>query len=163
MDVAWAVGKYLARLDADDELSLGVVGHQRIVRVDARDAVEPHPIRVREADEEQPDVRVLPQISHRDVHAVPVVVGERDRLLVHDAHESGLAALVRAVRAALFVRRRDEEHVDVLDERRVVLADEVVEQDLFDAVRDPPRVEPVLQLAAAVVIDDAHVPASLKP
>jgi hypothetical protein len=43
-----------------------------------------------------------------------------------------------------------------------MLADDVVEQDLFYSVRDPARVESVLQLAAASVIDDAHVPASLR-
>src|SRR5688500_661026 len=84
VDVARAVGKDLARLDAHDELSLRVRGAQRIVRVDARDAVEAHASTVLEVDEEHAHVRVLDQVPHREVHAVAVVIREGHVVLVYN-------------------------------------------------------------------------------
>ena len=87
------------------------------------------------------------------VHAVPVVDREGDRPLVEHAHEAGLAALVRALRAAVGVRRGDEEHVAPLDERAVVLVDHRVDDALLDPVGEAARVEAVLQPAIAFVVD----------
>ena len=42
----------------------------------------------REVDEQQADVRVHAHVAHRQVHAVAVVVGERDRVLVDDPPRS---------------------------------------------------------------------------
>ena len=76
-----------------------------------------------EVDEQHPDVRVLEQVAHRQVHAVAVVVRERDRVLVEHADEAGVAALVRALRPAVGVGGGEEEHVHPLDERAVVVVD----------------------------------------
>jgi hypothetical protein len=82
MDVARAVREDLRRLDARDELSLGVLHEQRIVLRVRRDAVQPHALTLLEADEEQADLRIDEHVPGAQVHAVPVVVWERDRLLV---------------------------------------------------------------------------------
>ena len=68
----------------------------------------------------------------------------------------GVAALVGALRAPLGVGRGEEEHVHPLDERAVLGADRGVHLDLLEAVREPPRVEAVLQLARPVVVEVAH-------
>src|SRR5205085_9460282 len=68
-----------------------------------------------------------------------------------DAHEAGIAALVRARRHAVLVAGGQEEHVPSLDEGAVALADGVGDQPLLDAVGQAAGVEQVLQLAAALV------------
>ena len=84
VDVARAVREDLGAPDADDELRAGEAAEQRVVGSTLGDAVEaqaPRPPAV-EVDEEQPDVRVDAQVADRQVHAVAVVVGERDGVLV---------------------------------------------------------------------------------
>ena len=77
-------------------------------------------------------------------------------MLVEHAHEARLAALVGALRPAVGVGRREEEHVARLDERAVAVVDPVVEDALVEPVGEPPRVEAVLQLAAGGAVE-AHV------
>ena len=117
------------------------------------DAVQPQPLLPVEVDEEQADARGLGDVPEREVHAVAVEARERDRLLVEHAHEARLAALVRALRRAVRVDRGEEEHVARLDERAVVVVDRVVHDALLDPIRQPPRVEPVLKAAVAVVVE----------
>src|SRR5438876_543895 len=57
VDVAWAVAKYLAHIDAHDELSFGILGHEWIVWFDSGHAVQPQPPLILEIDEEQADLR----------------------------------------------------------------------------------------------------------
>ena len=84
----------------------------------------------------RPTCGLTSTLPSRQVHAVPVVVRERDRVLVEHAHESGLAALVRALRPALGIRGREEEHVARLDERAVVVVD-VSRDTLLEPVGEP--------------------------
>jgi len=55
------------------------------------------------------------------------------------------------VRAALVVRRGQEEAVHPFDEVLVVRTDDVGDELRLDAVGQPSRVEPVLELSAALV------------
>ena len=92
-------------------------------------------------DEQQPDLGLTSRLPERQEHAVAVVVREGDRVLVEHAHEARLAALVGAVRPALGVRRGEEEHVHALDERAVVVVDDVAQGHALEPVGEPPRVE----------------------
>src|SRR5215208_4491622 len=153
VDVARAVREDLLGADADDELRLGVVGHERVVLVDRRDAVQAQALPNLEVDEQQADVTVDEHVAHREIHAVAVVARERNRPFVEDADEAGLAALVRAVGPPVGVGGSNEDHVAALDERAVVLVDGPARDELLvDAVGEPARVEAVLQAARAVVV-----------
>jgi hypothetical protein len=77
-------------------------------------------------------------------------------VLVEHRDEAGIAALVRALRAPLGVGGGEEEHVHPLDERAVLVRDRVVHLDLLEPVGQAPRVEAVLQLARAVVVELGH-------
>jgi len=103
-------------------------------------------------------VRVDAQVPDREVHAIAVVVGERERVLVEDRDEAWVAPLVGALRAPVGVGGREEEHVHPLDERAVLGRDRVVDLDLLEAVGQAPRVEAILQLAGAVVVELVHQP-----
>ena len=92
----------------------------------------------------------------RQVHAVAVVARERERPLVDDADEPGIAALVGALRHAVLVGRREEEHVARLDERAVVGVEPVAIEPLLDPVGEPAGVEPVLQATVPVVVEVGH-------
>jgi hypothetical protein len=98
-------------------------------------------------------VSVDEHVARREIHAVAVVAGERDRPLVEDADEAGVAALVRAVGPAVGVGGGHEDHVAALDERPVVLVDRSPRDELLvDAVREPARVETILEAARSVVV-----------
>src|SRR5438874_3983456 len=96
-------------------------------------------------------------VSHREVHAVAVVVREGDRVLVEHSDEPGVPALVRAGGGTAFVAGGEEEHVPRLDEGAVALADRGGDQPLVDAVGQAPGVEAVLELAIALVKQLIHV------
>ena len=90
------------------------------------------------------DVGVRPDVAERQEHAVAVVYGKRERAVVDDADEAGVTALVGALRVAVGVAGREEEHVARLDERLGVVVDPFAHQQLVDPIRDAARVEPVL-------------------
>ena len=102
-----------------------------------------------------PTSAVDQHVPERAEHAVAVVGREGDRVLVEHAHEARLAALVGAVRPALLVGRGEEEHVHALDERAVVVVDDVAQGHALEPVGEAPRVEGVLQAPAAVVVEAA--------
>ena len=77
-------------------------------------------------------------------------------MLVDDLHESGLATLVGALRHAVLVGGRDEEHVAGLDERAVVVVEAVVAEPLVDPIGQPAGVEAVLQPPVPVVVEVGH-------
>jgi hypothetical protein len=146
MDVAGAVRKDLARADAHDELGLRTRREQRIGRVDRRLSVEAQPRLPDEVDEEEPDLMRRRYVPHREEHPIAVVAGERDRPLVEHPDEARLASLVRAVRMTFLVDGREKEHVHSLNERTVVFGERVANEPSH-AVRQPSRIELVLQLS----------------
>ena len=156
VDVARAVREDLGGAHSDHELRLGILGQEGVVLVDRGHAVEPHALPALEIDEQEPHVRVDEHVPGREVHAVPVVVREGDRALVENAHEAGIAALVRGLRPAFGVGGGDEEHVPRLDERAVALVDRVADRLLLEPIGDPARVEAVLQAAATAVVQVLH-------
>ncbi len=158
VDVARAVREDLRRADADDELRLRPLRAERVVGIDRRDPVQPHPLSPLEVDEEQADVRVHEHVPRREVHAVAVVARERDRALVEHAHEAGLAALVRALRAPLLVGRGEEEHVPRLDERAVVLVDQRARRAARRSGRRAASCRTLLEPATTLVVQAAHRP-----
>jgi len=160
VDVARAVGEHLARPHTDDELGTGPCRCQLVVRVDACRPIEAQPPAALERDEQQADLGVDEQVADRQEHAVAVVDRERDRALVQNTHEAGVAALVGAVRSAVLVGGGDEEHVHALDERAVAVADDVGHLDVLEPVGEPARVEAVLQRAASGVVELAHAHSS---
>src|SRR6266545_2604111 len=153
VDVARAVRKDLGGADPSDELGPRVFGQERIGILDGGDTIESHALPPLEVDEEQTNLGVDEHVSSRQVHPVPVVDREGDRVLVEDADETGLTSLVRALRLPLIVRCGDEEHVASLDEAAVVGVDAVADDAALDAIGETARVELVLQLAAAFVVE----------
>ena len=91
-------------------------------------------------------MRVDEQVPERQVHAVSVVAGEREVVLVEHAHEPRLAALVGALRAAFGVSRCEEEHVEALDESLALGGDPVPArlEALVESVGKAARVELIL-------------------
>ncbi len=77
-------------------------------------------------------------------------------MLVHHPDEARLAALVGTCGSPLGVGRREEEHVACLDERAVVLADGLGDEQVVDPVGQRARVELVLQRTTSVVVPDGH-------
>src|SRR5438105_8024965 len=115
--------------------------------------VQPHPLSLLEADEEQAHLWVHAYVPRAQVHAVAVVVRERDRALVEHAHEARLTALVRALRLTLGIGGGDEEHVGVLHEDAVALVDRRAgEEALLDPLGETLRVEALLEVPVSLVI-----------
>jgi len=156
VDVPRAVGEHLAGPHPDHELRARPRRRQLVVRVDARRPVQPQPPAALERDEQQTDLGVDEHGAERDEHPVAVVARERDRPVVEHLHEPRVAALVGAVRAAPLVGRGDEQHVDALDERPVVVVDPVGHLALLEPIGEPARVEVVLQGAAALVVEAVY-------
>ena len=155
VDVARAVRKHFGRAHAPEKLCLGEPVEQWIVVDVLCDPVQAKTFTLLEVDEEQPDVWVDERIPRGEEHPVAVVVRERNRVLVDDANEAGVAALVRALRPSLGVGRRDEDHVAALDEGPVVVVDPVSHEPLVDPVGEPARVEAIL-VAATAVVEEGH-------
>src|SRR5262245_45493441 len=157
VDVARAVREHLGRVDPHDELRLRILRKQGILLVHRRETVQPQPLPALEVDDEQAHVPGREQSAGSQEHAVPVVDGKREGVLVDDADEAGLAPLVGALRLSVLVGRGDEEHVPGLDEGAVVGVDHLTDDALLDPVREASRVEAVLEPAAGFVVE-AHPP-----
>ena len=166
VDVAWAVREDLARPHPDHHLGTRVLRQERVGRVDAGRAVQAQPPPALQVKEQQPDVRVDQRVPRREVHPVAVIAREGDGVIIHDPHEAGIAALVRAVRAALSISGCQEQHVARLDELAVLVADPLTarRRPLSNLVGQPLTVEPCLQLTVAVVehLGHARPPASVR-
>src|SRR4051812_45180588 len=156
VDVARAVRVDRPHPHPDDELGLRVVLAQRVLHVDARGAVESQAVAALDVDEEQAHCRVDQDVARGQVHAVAVVAGKGQRVRVQHTDEARLAALVGAGRPALGVGCREEEHVAVLDEPAVRLADGVADEQRVDPLGQGLGVEAILQEATAAVEADGH-------
>ena len=93
--VARTIAKNFAHSHPNYQLSLGVFCQQRIVVIDACDALKAQPVWLFEIDEQHADLRVPEQITHGIEHAVAVVTRKRNRLAVEDANEPRIATLVK--------------------------------------------------------------------
>lgn len=112
------------------------------------DAIDAHAALLLEVDEQQANSTRLDDVSHRQVHAIAVVVGERERRIIDDGDEARVATFVRACRLAGRVDTGEKEHVETLDERLVIRGEAIMHLHFRETVREPARVEMVLQLAA---------------
>jgi hypothetical protein len=101
-------------------------------------------------------VRIHARVAERQEHAVAIVVREHERAGVEHPHETRIAALVRTVRPALCVRRRQKEHVATLDELAILRREQRVISHLFETVRQPLGVELPLQLAVPFFVETRH-------
>jgi hypothetical protein len=99
-----------------------------------------------EIDEQKADPRLGADVAKRQEHAVPVVNREGQGVFVDNTHETGRTALVRALRIAVAVARREEKHVTRLDELPRVGVDGVGNEELIDTVGDPTRIEAILPI-----------------
>jgi hypothetical protein len=161
VDVTRTVAEDLGHRDAHDQLRFGIVGQQRIVVVDASDALHANTMRPFEIDKQQADLVVADKIAHRIEHAVAIVGGERQRLAIEHAHKTRFAAFVGHRRPALVIDGGEPEHVAALDERLVLRRDLGVEHAVLDVVGQPPHVETILQRAMIWTVKPAHAPPSL--
>src|SRR5712692_1144431 len=85
MDVARAVGKDLPNRYPDDELRVWVGLDEVVVLGHGGDAVDAHAVALFEIDEQHPHLARGESVAHREIHAVAVVVGKRQRAVVHHA------------------------------------------------------------------------------
>ena len=97
------------------------------------------------------------QVAHRIKHAIAVVAGKRNRLMVKNANKSWIAAFVGHGRPALVIDSRQKKHVSTFDERLMLRRNFGKHQTFFDIVSKPPRVEALLQRAMDGSIQSAHV------
>src|ERR1041385_4177943 len=91
-------------------------------------------------------------VSPSSVHAVTVVVRNRQSAIVEYAYEPGQAALIRAIRMATGSRRCDEKHRTTLDERAILVGERRANGYLLQAVSEGPRFTGVLKLPHSIVI-----------
>ena len=155
-NIARTVRKDRARGHANDQLRADCLRQQRIVVAHPGAAVDPQAARlVVHRDEQQPDIGIGDDVAEALEHAVAVIVGERDLGRPGDAHKARRTALERAIGPAFGVRRRQEEIRQAFDELLVVSRKFLAHQLLFQPVRNPAAVEPILQLPVAFVIHDA--------
>src|SRR5690242_1306112 len=94
MHVARAIAEDFRHAHANDYLRFRIVWQQRIVIVDAGDALQPQSMRLLETNEQHADMPIPEQIAHRIKHAVAVITGKGDGLRVDRADESRVAALI---------------------------------------------------------------------
>ena len=156
VDVARAVWEDLFGADADDELGLRPLRLQRVIEVDRRGAVHPHPPLVFEVDEQHPNLAGLDDVTGSQILAIPVVVRECERELVENLHEPGLSTLVRAIEVSIGALAGDEEHGHVLDEVLVAAGQPVVDGALRYLVGEAASIEAVLDLARAAAVFEGH-------
>src|SRR6266404_3740391 len=74
-------------------------------------------MRLLEIDEQHANLAIPHQVAHRIEHAVAVVAGKRDRLIVKNANKPWVAALIGHSRSALVIDSREEKHIPTFDER----------------------------------------------
>ena len=124
MDVPRAIPVDLVGMHPDDELRAGVGGQQLIVLSDLGLTLNANPSRVLEVDEQQAEVGVLPEVAHRQVLAVAVVVRECEPVVINHPNEPAVTAFVRAGGDPAVIAGSLEKHVGAFYE----LACRVVER-----------------------------------
>jgi hypothetical protein len=102
-------------------MRFGVGGFGELGGLDACGAVHAQPLRRAEIDEQHSDGPSRGDVAHGQIHAVAVVAREHERRRVQHAHESGIAAFVRAARLAAAIHRREEKQIEPLDEGAIVV------------------------------------------
>jgi len=120
------------RRDLDDECALdnGVVGRRRELRQQRGIAFDDpglspdlHAALVRVVDQKEVRLRVVDEVAHRDVLAVPSIVGEGEGVGAKDAQEAGRTAAMLNVGLTVGVDRRQKEAPLFGDERRELVVD----------------------------------------
>ncbi len=113
-------------------------------------------------NKQYPDAGINENIAKAFEHAVAVVIGKCELRRSGDADEARHSTLARAVRPSFGVCRGEKEIGRALDERFVVGRKLRARKLLFEAIRDPATLEPVLKTAVPIVIHDAisHGPCS---
>jgi hypothetical protein len=87
------IAENFAHRHPNHQLRLCIFLQQRIVIIDARNALKPEPVWLFEIDEQHADLGVPEQVTHRIEHAVAVVARKCDGLTVENANEPRIAAL----------------------------------------------------------------------
>src|SRR5262245_27474802 len=113
-------------------------------------------MRFLEIDEQHANLAIPHQIAHGIEHAVAVVAGKRDRLIVNNANKPRVAALVRHSWSALVIDSREEKHIPTFDERLMLRRNFRKHVTFFDIVSKPSCVEALLQRAMVGSILTAH-------
>ena len=145
MHVARAIAENFAHCHPNHQLRLCIFLQQRIVIIDARDALKPQPVWLFEIDEQHADLEVPEQVTHRIEHAVAIIARKCDGLTVENANEPWIAALVGDSGSTLVIYGRQKEHVTAFDECFVLSRNLCQHHARFNVVSKPPRVEAVLQ------------------
>src|SRR5689334_22840059 len=104
-------------------------------------------MRLIEIDEQHANLAIPHEVAHGIEHAVAVVAGKRDRLVVKNANKPWVAALVGHCGSALVIDGREEKHIPTFDERLMLTGNFCKHHTFFDIVSKPSRVEALLQRA----------------
>src|SRR4029453_6107880 len=120
VDVAGTVRPQSFDRDPNDELRVDERRNQRIVAYYRRRAVHPDPLRRFEVDEEHCNLRVVADVAHAEIHAIAVVAWEQKMSRIEEAEQALVAALVRAMRPAPRIDRRQQKEVARADERLIL-------------------------------------------
>ena len=74
-------------------------------------------------DEQHADFAMLQDVAGAHEHAVAVVVGEGDGVVINDADEARVAAPVRAIEISGGITAGEEEHVALFHEPAIAFGD----------------------------------------
>jgi len=113
--------------------------------VNTGDPLQAQAMRLLKVDKEHADLLIPEQVTHRIEHAVAIVTGKDDRLVIDNTNKAGIAALIGHCWSTLMINGRQKEHIAAFNER-LMLGRDFGEYDArFDIVGKPPRIEAVLQ------------------
>ena len=105
-----------------------------------------------EAHEQQADIRIARDVAERAVHVVAVVLRIFERVGADDLDEARIARAHGAV-DRLAVRCGDEKEARGLDQLAILLPELAVHAVFLESISDAAAIEPILQLAHAVVVE----------
>ena len=123
---------------------------------DLRRSVHPHPSLALEVDEEKAHVMRRGNVAHGEIHAISVVVGKGEGLVIDHGHEARVSSLVGAGRLSCGIDGCEKEHVEAFDEGPVFTSEAVMDRHLLETVGEAAGIEAILQLASGGRIKGRH-------
>ena len=147
----------MRRPDAHQKLAAREVRQQRILESQLRGPRDAQTFRLlAHRDEQQPDMRIAPDVAQALEHAVAVIVGIDQEIGGYDPREPGRSALERAIGPPFGVRGGQEEEGQALDKRLVAVRERRAMGLFQQAVGQRDAAKAALKLAVSFVVHRIH-------